>query len=67
MAQMIITAEYTLGDTIYIKTDIDQRPYIVTGISIRPGHLTYQVTNSEVKCDFYDFEISAEKNVVRAL
>lgn len=60
---MVISSAFELGETIYIKTDIEQRPYMVTAITIRPGHITYQVTNSDVNCHFYDFEISVEKNV----
>lgn len=66
MAGMVISSEFQLGQTIYIKTDMEQKPYIVTAITIRPGHLTYQVTNSDVQCHFYDFEMSVEKNI-RAL
>lgn len=63
MASMVITSEFSIGDTVYLKTDTEQRPYIVTGINIRPGHLTYDVKNNEVVLNPYDFEVSIVKNV----
>ena len=63
MASMVITSEFSLGEVVYLKTDTDQRPYIVTGINIRPGHLTYNITNNEVVLHPYDFELSVVKNV----
>jgi len=66
MGSMLISADFELGQTIYVKTDMEQRPYIVTAITVRPGHLTYQVTNNDVQCHFYDFEMTVEKNI-RAL
>lgn len=63
MAQRIITTDFDLGQVVYIKTDSDQDPCIVTAINIRPGHITYQISRSEWTQNFYEFEISDIKNV----
>jgi hypothetical protein len=63
MATMVISAEFNIGDIVYIKTDLDQHPCIVTGINIRPGHLSYMLTRDDVTGNYYDFEVSVIKNV----
>lgn len=60
---MMISAEYNIGDIVYVKTDTDQEPCIVTGINIRPGHLTYMLTRNDLTSCFYDFEITVTKNI----
>lgn len=63
MAQRLVTTEFDLGQVVYVKTDAEQDPCIVTAICIRPGHVTYQISRSEWTQGFYDFELSATKNV----
>lgn len=63
MASLLITPEFEMGNIVYIKTDTDQDPCIVTGINIRPGHLTYVLTKGDLSYCLYDFEISVVKNV----
>ena len=63
MPQKLITTDYELGQVVYIKTDTDQDPCIVTAINIRPGHITYQISRSEWTQNFYEFELSETKNI----
>jgi hypothetical protein len=60
---MVIDEKFSIGSIVYIKTDVEQRPGIVTGISVRPGHLAYVVTSHDESAVFYDIELSSEKNV----
>lgn len=59
---MMIDEKFQLGQVVYVKTDIEQSPGMVTAINIRPGHVTYLVTTGDSSVCFYDFELSAEKS-----
>lgn len=55
---------FWFGDEVYLKTDRDQGLHIVTGLSLRPGGITYKLSKGTVETDHYDFEIATEKNVL---
>lgn len=61
---MVIDNKFNFGDTVYLKTDTDQKPRIVTGFSVRPQGLLYQLTQGTYEVAHYEFEITAEKNVL---
>lgn len=59
-----IDMAFEIGDQVYLKTDIDQRPRIVVGIILREsGHL-YQLVQGTIISDHYTMEISKEVNVL---
>lgn len=58
------TPKFQVEDIVYLKTDPEQLPRIITGILMRKNGLEYEVTcgaDSAVFC--YDFELSNEKNL----
>jgi len=56
---------FELGQTVYLKTDVDQSKRIVTGITIRPsGAITYELTCGASYSWHYDFEIDITKDVL---
>ena len=59
-----MTFNYKIGDVVYLKTDIDQRARIVTGIIIRQNYLVYKLSYNTDETDHYDIEISYEKDVL---
>lgn len=60
---MVIENKYKLGQTVYLKTDIEQLPRIVTAIVVNPGDLCYELTQGRDYSKHYDFEISKTENV----
>jgi hypothetical protein len=56
--------EYWFGDVIYLKTDKDQNKRIVTGISIRPGGVTFALACGNAESWHYAFEITADVDVL---
>lgn len=61
---MVIDNKYEMGDTVYLKTDPDQKVRMVSAILIRPGFIEYKL---DCGTDFSwhpDFVISIEKNIV---
>lgn len=58
-----ITVKFQIGEIVYLVTDLDQRPFIVTSIIIESKCIKYTIghsSNVEVIC--FDFEISRDVN-----
>jgi len=58
---MVIENKYDIGQTVYLKTDQDQKPRIVLAINVNKYDLTYDVASGTSLSRHYDFEISEEK------
>lgn len=63
---MIITTRFYIGQTVYLVTDSDQIERIVTEILVRSNALQYYLMQATVGSWHYDFEISEERNIVKA-
>lgn len=62
---MIVNNKYEFGDLLYLKTDTDQELAIITGIKLTPiGNVIYTVSKGSRSSEHYDFELSAEKNIL---
>lgn len=57
---MNIDNEFSLSDTVYLKTDPEQNKRIVIGIWIRQDGLQYELAMSEESSYHFDYEISRE-------
>lgn len=49
---MFILNKYYIGDVVYVKTDVDRRPRIVTGILVKSGCLMYQLALNDTVAFF---------------
>lgn len=61
------TSKYTFGDIVYLRTDTDQKQYMVIGLKFRPGARgpVYLVGHAEVpEIECYECEISDEIDMV---
>ena len=59
--------EFMMQQTVYLKTDKEQKPRLVTGIYLRPFNLvTYGLTESTTETWHYGFEINDERDIVLA-
>ena len=54
--------KYNIGDIVFLKTDSEQLPRIVTGILLRNENYIYYLSNTITETTHYDFEISIEVN-----
>lgn len=62
--KLIINVEFSIGDIVYTKTDMENEPSIVIGYEILPGNIVkYKINNEQYTTSFYDFEISTDKNL----
>lgn len=62
---MVIENKFEIKDTVYLVTDKDQNPGIVTSIKIfSGGELLYIISMGKAWSEHYDFELSYEKNIL---
>lgn len=64
---MIITIDikHRFGDILYLKSDKDQTPRVVTGYKIRPGNIViYILAFYNQETEHYDFECTTEKDTL---
>jgi len=57
--------EFQIEQIVYLNTDKEQVPRIVTGISLRPfNSVTYGLTQNATETWHYGFEISDERDII---
>jgi hypothetical protein len=62
---MVIDNKYEFGQEVCLKTDVDQKVRLVTGLLVRPnGSMSYELSCGTESRWHYDFEISTDKDVV---
>lgn len=57
---------FDIGDSVYLKTDPEQAERLVTGISVRQNGITYAVSHLTNETWHYDFEITKERDIIKA-
>jgi hypothetical protein len=62
---MVIDNKYEREQMVYLKTDTDQLPRIVTSITIHVGGLLeYELACGDSVSSHYECEIAAEENIL---
>ena len=59
--------KFDIGQTVYLRTDINQLERLVTGIIIRPDGITYTLVNGSDESYHYDFEITLDRDIVKTI
>lgn len=59
-----IKLPFYIGQPVFFKTDEEQKRHIVTGIIIRHTGLMIEVSDSGLKSEVCDFELTAKENVL---
>lgn len=64
--KVTLDLSFDIGEAVYLKTDIDQFPRFVVGITIKPNRVVVYDLQSGDKAitSHYAFEISSEKDVL---
>lgn len=61
---IVLQNKYDFGDIVYLKTDMEQLPRIVTAfISCPAGDILYEVNCGTIVSRHYEFEINSEKEI----
>jgi len=63
---MVIENKFELEQAVYLKTDPDQRQRIITRIIVSSGGVSYELYCGNCGSWPYDFEITTEKDVLKA-
>lgn len=63
---MQIKNEFEFGQTVYLKTDEEQKERIITGFVIRPNGLLYYVACGTGETPHYAVELTTEKDIIKA-
>lgn len=59
------SADYNIGDYVYLVTDLEQQLRLVTGILLKPGKLVmYELACCEDISYHYGFEITTTKTIM---
>ena len=61
---MIIDNEFDIKQVVYLKTDIEQKPRIVTGLLVSETSIVYELSCAEDSCNSFHFEISDVKDIL---
>lgn len=65
---MFIENKFNHGQIVYLKTDLEQKPRIVSRFTVMPsGQISYALGCGVEESWHYDFEISEEKEVLTTL
>lgn len=64
---MVIDNKFNLGDTVYLKTETEQLPRIVTSLIVDMGTVMYELINCTTTSRHYEFELSLERNTILTL
>ncbi len=57
--------KYSIGDSVYLKTDNDQLERLVTGILIRENGVMFELSQSNTSSYHFSFEIARDRNVLK--
>lgn len=59
------TLHFQIGQTVYLKTDEDQLPRLVTSIILKPNNgVTYILVCGPEETEHFNIEISDERGIV---
>ncbi|SFS30715.1 hypothetical protein [Lutibacter maritimus] len=59
-----IVLAFYIGQIVYLKTDLEQEKYFVTGIEIRQTGVKYFISSKGYESAVYDFELTKDQNVL---
>ncbi|MFP4527707.1 MAG: hypothetical protein ACLFQX_04090 [Candidatus Kapaibacterium sp.] len=59
--------KFMIGQTVFLRTDSEQRERIVTGVTILPGMIRYGLSCGTEETWHYEFEINENKDVIKAM
>lgn len=63
---MRVDTKYELGEIVYLKTDPDQQGRMITQISLRPGHIFYELSCGSNSSWHFEVEFTTERDIIKA-
>lgn len=59
--------KFGLGQIVYLRTEEEQKEYMVIGIKIRPTGVVYELASGYINYEAFEMEISSVKDVTKSL
>lgn len=56
--------KFEIGQTVYLKTDIEQRKRLVTGYKVRPNIVMYYLSFGMEESQHFEIEISDTEDII---
>ena len=63
MKKITLNVEFEYGDIVFLKTDMEQLPRMVTCYIIRDGYIIYELTQGASSSTHFGVEITREVDV----
>lgn len=60
---MIINNHYNYGQIVYLCTDTEQRPFIITAIQIRDQNISYECTSGTISVWCQPIELTEDRQL----
>jgi hypothetical protein len=57
----VFISDFSIGEIVYLKTDTEQKPRIVTGVFFFESGTSYTLASGEASSSHYKCEIAKEK------
>ena len=64
---MRIDTKYDIGETVYLKTDTDQKQRMIRQITVKRNGLEYNLVCGSDESWHEDFEFTTEKDVLKLI
>ena len=65
--QLLESAGFDIGDTVYLKTDPDQSERLVTGLRVRENGVIYDIAFGINESLHYAFELSKTRDLLKTM
>jgi hypothetical protein len=57
-----MNTKYNIGDIVFLKTDKEQVPRMITGILIRPYGYLFYLSKSDLETTHFEIELTSDIN-----
>lgn len=61
---MTFKSKYDFGQILYLKTDVEQLPRIITRIMFNYATVAYELSCGTTTSEHYEYEVAEEKDVL---
>jgi len=62
MEKVSLESKYKLGEIVFLITDVEQKPRMVTGIIFRPSGVLYELACGDAETAHFEMELATDKN-----
>jgi hypothetical protein len=64
---MLVENKFNIGQIVFIKTDKEQLPRMVTSLNVNPNGIVYRLSAGTQDTENYEMELSEEANILEKI